>query len=616
MTPSPTIFDSFNARSLDPSQVAATFVPSIIYKKLAKRRHTIIVGPRGSGKTTLLKMLQQTALEAWVHPAAEYYRSRIDFTGVFVPTDLIWSEQLKSLGSGLDEQTLRLLGNAAFTTHVLRALTSSMLDRLRSDYRKGLSPFRRVKLSKASEAELATFVSDAWHLKTSIASLLAVESAMGLRMSRIYEIASKENLLGRDGRAKRLAAVSFLQLHFMQSASAAVDMFNNLAGERDGKWVFAFDELELAPVWIQDELVKLLRSTDQRFLFKLAMSPLIQSTPLARTSRSPSAGQDFDQIALWYPNKRDAYSFCEELWYSMLQNEGLPKKSPQEVLGTSFFHSTPEEWSRTGSGYAYGTRLFDTFRNLALADPTFRKYLRNKRIDLRHIEKLEESKRAANIRKIVSLVVLREFYRTQKESDATESRGRSRKTSLYTGAEALFAISEGNPRWFIGITESLFDRWREKDITKPIDDGIQADEINKAARRYLAMLATIPTTAKPVMTLLQILESIGTFFYDQAVRADFVAEPPATFTIDNAVPTEIVDVLEPAVNAGAIVFVPEHKGDAFVFNLRNKRFRISYLLGPVYRLPLRLGKPTSLSRILILKKPGNASQLGLEYEDE
>src|ERR1035438_2490916 len=124
MTPSPTIFESFNARSLDPAQVAATFVPSIIYKKLVKRRHTIIVGPRGSGKTTLLKMLQQTALEFWAHPDAAEYRSRLDFTAVFVPTDLIWSEQLKSLGSGLDEQAVRLLGNAAFTTHILKALTT------------------------------------------------------------------------------------------------------------------------------------------------------------------------------------------------------------------------------------------------------------------------------------------------------------------------------------------------------------------------------------------------------------------------------------------------------------------------------------------------------------
>jgi energy-coupling factor transporter ATP-binding protein EcfA2 len=614
MTPSPTIFDSFNARSLDPSQVAATFVPSLVYKKLIKRRHTIIVGPRGSGKTTLLKMLQQMALEYWSHEDADEYRSRIDFTGVFIPTDLIWSEQLRSLGFGLDDQTVRLLGNAAFTTQVLRALTSSMLDRIRPSGRPGAHQFRRVKLSPESESGLAAAINDAWHLKTRVPSLLAIEQALSVRMLRIYEIASKEALLGRESRRRRLAETDFLQLHFLQSAAVAIDVFNDLADERDGKWALAFDELELAPEWIQDELVKLLRSTDQRFIFKLAMSPLTHATLASRKSASPSAGQDFDQIALWYPNKRDAYAFCEELWNSMLSNGKYPRKPPQEVLGSSFLHSTPDDWSKAGGAYGYGTRLFNTFKNLSKVDASFRRYLKNKRIDLNKIEQLDESKRAANIRKIVSLVVLREFYRTQTDHDAPEVRFRSRKTNLYTGAEALFAISEGNPRWFIGITENLLDRW--KDVTRPIEDSIQADEITKAARRYLAMLATIPTTAKPVTTLLQILESIGTFFYDQAVRADFVAEPPATFIVDNAVPREIVDVLEPAVNSGAIVLVPEHKGEAFVSDLRGKRFRVSYLLGPVFKLPLRLGRATSLSRILILNKANSDSQLGLEYEND
>src|SRR5438045_309341 len=95
----PTIFESFNARNLDPEKVAETFVPSKQYDSLIKRRHTLIVGPRGSGKTTLLKMLQEPALEAWQHDSAEHYRSKIDFTGVFIPTDISWGEQLQLLGS-------------------------------------------------------------------------------------------------------------------------------------------------------------------------------------------------------------------------------------------------------------------------------------------------------------------------------------------------------------------------------------------------------------------------------------------------------------------------------------------------------------------------------------
>src|ERR1700722_5718334 len=94
----PTIFESFNARALTPDQVAATFVPSRQFQDLCKRCHTIVLGPRGSGKTTLLKMLEPAALEAWRHPFADEIASRIDFTGIFVATDISWSQQLSALG--------------------------------------------------------------------------------------------------------------------------------------------------------------------------------------------------------------------------------------------------------------------------------------------------------------------------------------------------------------------------------------------------------------------------------------------------------------------------------------------------------------------------------------
>src|ERR1700720_26306 len=92
--------DSINARALSPVQVAQTFVPSSHFTALCRRRHTIILGPRGSGKTTLLKMLQPQALANWKHEDAAKMKNQIDFTGIFVATDIGWSAQLSSLGQG------------------------------------------------------------------------------------------------------------------------------------------------------------------------------------------------------------------------------------------------------------------------------------------------------------------------------------------------------------------------------------------------------------------------------------------------------------------------------------------------------------------------------------
>lgn len=127
-------FESFNARALSPRQVARGFVPPQSFYQLCKRRHSVVAGPRGSGKTTLLKMLQTSALRAWDHPEAEKLRSQIDFTGVFIPTDRTWGEQLCAVGSGkLTDQQRDVLGVAAFTTQILRATVSALIERVSPD---------------------------------------------------------------------------------------------------------------------------------------------------------------------------------------------------------------------------------------------------------------------------------------------------------------------------------------------------------------------------------------------------------------------------------------------------------------------------------------------------
>ena len=42
---------------------------------------------------------------------------------------------------------------------------------------------------------------------------------------------------------------AILFLHFLSSATAAIDIFNRLVNEPQARWAFLFDELELAPGW-------------------------------------------------------------------------------------------------------------------------------------------------------------------------------------------------------------------------------------------------------------------------------------------------------------------------------------------------------------------------------
>lgn len=258
----PSIFETFNARALEPNQVARTFVPSDAYERLAKRRNTIMVGPRGSGKTTLLKMLQQPALESWEHDQADQYCGRIDFTGVFISTDVSWSEQLEALGEDeIDAKTHKLLSIAAFTTHTLHSLVEAMLNRVENYNKPARRVFRRVDLSMEGEAELARSLRKAWYLSATIPTLLSVKHALTARLSEIKELASLEAVAGARDRSSRLAAIPFIHLNFVQAAALAVEQFNDLSGEGGGKWALMFDELELAPSWVRTYLLRSLRSS-------------------------------------------------------------------------------------------------------------------------------------------------------------------------------------------------------------------------------------------------------------------------------------------------------------------------------------------------------------------
>jgi hypothetical protein len=182
---------------------------------------------------------------------------------------------------------------------------------------------------------------------------------------------------------------------------------------------------------------------------------------------------------------------------------------------------------------------------------------------------------------------------------------RSRKRALlYTGADSVFAVSEGNPRWFISMIERLLDHWEPNTSTVP--DRVQAAEMVHSAQRFAAMLGTIPVKDLSVIGprgLIGLVERIAEYFHRRVVTDPFTPEPPNTFVVDDDIPHAIADALGQALNAGAIVYVPDDWSRLILDDLRGKRFRISYLLAPLFGLPIRLGKEINLSSILARVKP-------------
>lgn len=622
--------EAYNARWLTAAQVASTFVPPSQFGELAKHRHTILVGPRGSGKTTLLKMLQPAALEYWKGVEADSYRESITYTGIFIPADISWRQQIDSANSCVKNDGQRvLLSNATFTAHVLQAIVETMCFRIAKVREGVITPFKHCVLEKEKEALIAQEISKIFLVKPSIPTLLSLKHAIAARLSEIRLISEKTAHSANGISIDNFSDYPFIFIDPLVAAGSAIAVFDDVCEDPDGKWALLFDELEIAPEAIQINLIQGTRSSNPKFLFKLALSPISSCSTSVPTNASPSPNNDFDQLQLWYAHKeqrgasRRKKQFCLDLWNSMTLSRGLSSSTPISFFGKGLFEQENErDLGRTqtlalsekkrdnpyGQNGMWGKRFISLYQS----DPTFKQYLDERNIKPDRILDLPLPVRDSAIRKAAPIVAVREFYRRPASPGSQNAAGRSRKSiELYTGADALFDISEGHPRWFKVMMARLLDQ-ASGAATLRVGNTIQGQELLAASQRFAALLKTYPIEPGNISEsgrgLLSLIEAIARYFHDQVVKAPFTPEPNLSFIVDSHVSEQLHYSLAQALNLGAIVYVPDGDGEVLLTSLRGKRFRISYWLAPLYGLPLILGKAISLSTILQGKQPARLNQ--------
>ena len=598
----PSLFETFNARHLSPVQVAKTFVPPIeVFSELVTRNHHVLIGPRGSGKTTLLKMLTLPALANWDVGQLETVIPKTDFIGIFVAADRGWRAQLKDSKSDRPDGSLSI-GYIAFTTHVLLSFIQTLRDmhHLEAPSQSGLlNPL--IVMDPQTEAKFVDLISDAWQLKPSIRSLGGLSIALRARLAKLGPIKKRAELSG-DPEDFFLSNIPFFALNFRDCASLAIEAHEVLTGDTGHSWAFLFDEFEVAPSIIQKEILEGLRGeADTRILYKVALAPYNKNFMSNISDISASPGNDFKVIDLWYPEKGRSYEFSDMLIKRLLNEEGIKVDRLRQLFDDSEFgfpeRDDPHPYEPAG-------RVQDAFNSLARIDGSFRSYLRRKSIDLNKWKDMSEDKRA-EIRKIRSIVITREYFIRTDLNTRAEFRGRSRKIrTLYTGSPTLLALCEGNPRLLIGIVTPMIRRLahlRQGNASRKIERTFQAAQIKLTANSFRSLLKTIPYTIgrnEDQKGLLRLLDQIGFYFYQKCVKEGFSAQPPLTFTVDSNIDPLTLTALGRALNAGAIIYVPDPGADPILTSLQGKRFRICYLLAAYYKLPIMLNTPIALSTII------------------
>ena len=601
----------FNARHLAPEQVAERFIYNPDFEELLLGNHTVLLGPRGCGKTTLMKMLTLPALNVWKDRRANKIKEGIDFFAVYISTDIYWQvqkdsyyEQLKDFPDYAD-----VISKVAVTTSVLHALTITMAQVCEYNY---------VSNNAELESKMCQYLIQRWGIPATIPTYSMVQQALIERSGDLNRHIQSTMFNCRSEEDVRNSYEDYFSLDYHSSVIEATSFFVKLYDCEDRyKWALCFDELELAPLWLQDKLFQGLRSTAQNILFKLSASPIVSiSSDILAT-----AGNDLKLVKMWPNTLGNKYrDFSEKLVKAILKEKFGKSIDPEDVFGTNpLLHS-----GKHTKTYEEGGETWKEIKLLATTDSNLKKLLLSSGINPNNPVEPKGNNKAGDtiLRKIKPIVYFRNYY-SQYNSKKDVRTKRSRKAqTLFYGKELIYTICDGNPRWLIGIVNGMLKQIGEESVK--ISPSNQAQVLERISQQFHNIIKSMPgnevvINGKPV-TLSDILDKIGTRINQDIVLGPFKKDPASTFVIDKELDDDVIEILKQAAYQGAIILMNPEK-ESFDFKMEGKTFRLSYMLCPFYKIPLRKYSKRSFINYFEEKKtdkeigiPTNKIQGTFDYE--
>lgn len=615
-------FESYNARFVDPQTVAQTFIlRDKEFTSLCEQTNSLLIGPRGSGKTTLLKMLKVGAQIAWKNRTQANTLRRFKFSPIYVGAERQLDIVVGHQTTPATRSAISLLSKALLSFRVKFSCLDTAQEISNHKLRDVENLSHQFVNLSGNESTICRALSSVWDLGDETVSFLEVRLRLYWQLSEMNRYLAKIKYGSAISPEEILDQAQYLSHEPVGSCESFISIFNSVIDQPTKIWALCVDELEIMPDDLQNYLFTSFRSREQRILLKLATSPFSKIDWRGLGADRPTAGSDYTAINLGFTTKHDskrndARRFSAQLLDALILSEGKIKKGAKRPRGTEVLGRSPITEANTSPDQRDAYKPdhgihYIRFKNLLERDLGFRQFMRDRGIDLDKLHLGNENRRASQARKYIWQVACRLEYgptnQFTRPDQTIGDRPPSRKAlaDIYLGYDSLLTMCEGNPRITISLMRPLVRRYFGISRSIPFED--QAVFVEEAVAKFVSLLSTIrvadPSKQLQNMSIIDLMESIGSFFSGEVNGPEFKPEPPLTFKIDKTVPDEFVEALGAAMNQGAFIMLSDESGLFDHGSIKDARLRFSYLLCPIYHLPLTLGGQLNLSTILGYRRP-------------
>lgn len=424
-------FSDSQPRNFSDEKIVNEFFPITLYWSLFNDQHEILLGTRGCGKTFLLKMMRYSMVKTVDNPIAKDLVEKKQFIALYVPMHLEFVAPLNMVNSSQNQIVLfQILFNCLLTNSMIVELNSLLEDIHDAIERaeKKIAIIRKMDevLFGVEKSELRDF------------------AEFREKIDRLYYSIDYDNFDERN------IPVTFKRQICTPLLVLKNSIWNILGFDAEPTWIVCIDEAEFLNETCQKCINNVFRSDSNRIALKVATLPFYHSTlETLVPGIIVSEGNDFSY--------KIVDMNCGSSDFIQLTN-----KLCEHRMKTRFDNNISCSSLEDFVGSIGNDDYIDYYRNIVGETRATYEIIKKSIIENFSPQRQKNAPQYSNLRKAVydkyaPIFFLREMYKLSNKGN--------NKPGWFAGAKTIRKVSQGNPRMFIQIMSSLFDKAKETNLT-------------------------------------------------------------------------------------------------------------------------------------------------------